>query len=308
MTTVPNNPPLTIISASRRTDIPAFYMPWFMNRLRAGSVAYPNPFGGQVHTVSLRPEHVHSLVFWSKNYRPFLPHLDEIADRGYRFYAHYTITGAPRSLEPHVPDWKAAVEVFRKLAARASPAHVQWRFDPILFTDELGAAFYQERFRQIAAALDGATRRCYFSFAPFYGKVERRLRRMGIRYQDPPLTVRRDLAAALADIADAHGMTLHACCQDALLSQQVHQAHCVDGDLLAALSPDRPAVTERRPTRQGCGCTASRDIGMYDTCAYGCVYCYATQDPAAAVHRWRAHDPNGEMLISGPQPVGSAPD
>ena len=128
MTTVRETPPLTIISASRRTDIPAFYMPWFMNRLRAGLVAYPNPFGGQVHTVSLRPEHVHSLVFWSKTYRPVLP-------RG------------PRSLEPHVPDWKAAVEVFLKLAARTSPAHVQWRFDPILFTDELGAAFYQERFR-----------------------------------------------------------------------------------------------------------------------------------------------------------------
>lgn len=72
-------PTFNIISASRRTDIPAFYMPWFMNRLREGYVAYPNPFSGQIHTISVAPEDVHSIVFWSKNYAPFLPHMDELS-------------------------------------------------------------------------------------------------------------------------------------------------------------------------------------------------------------------------------------
>jgi hypothetical protein len=288
---------MNIISASRRTDVPAFYMPWLMNRLRAGFVRYPNPFGGQVCTVSLQPEDVHSIVFWSKHYGPLLSHLDELDGRGYRFYCHYTITGAPRELEAHVPDWRRAVEVFRSLAERTSPRHVQWRFDPILFTTELGAAFYLERFRDIATALAGATERCYFSFAAFYSKVQRRLHQAGIHYYDPGLEERQSLIGALADIADDCGITLYACCQDGLVGDRVQKAHCVDGDLLSALFPDRPLVSQLRPTRVQCGCFASRDIGMYDACPYGCVYCYANQSRELALARYRAHNSQAEMLL-----------
>lgn len=293
---------MEIISASRRTDIPAFYMPWFMNRLRAGTVSYPNPFSGERCAVSLRPEDVHSIVFWSKFYGPFLPHLEELRQRGYRFYCHYTITGAPRALEPHGPDRRRAVAVAHHLAARTSPRHVLWRFDPIVFTPELGADFYLGRFRELAQSLDGVTVRCYFSFATFYGKVARQLRRAGLQYRDPPLEEKQALVAALADIAEEHGITLYACCQDALVEGKVRRAHCVDGDLLAELFPDRPLVSEARPTRQQCGCVASRDIGMYDTCRFGCVYCYANRGPEIAAARRRTHDPNGEMLVgSGPR-------
>lgn len=298
---MPDEPALNIISASRRTDIPAFYMPWLMHRLDAGNVSYPNPFGGKVSTVSLRPEHVHSIVFWSKHYGTFLDYLDEIEKRGYRFYCHYTITGAPRLLEPHVPAWEHAVQVFRKLARRISPRRVLWRFDPIVFTDELGADFYRDRFRDLAVSLDGSTERCYFSFANFYGKVERRMRPLGIAYTDPPLEEKHALVERLAEIAGEHGITLYACCQEALIQGRVKQAHCVDADLLAELFPDRPLAAVLKPTREQCGCFASRDIGVYESCAYGCVYCYATQSHAAAVSRLRAHDPSGEMLIGSPQ-------
>jgi hypothetical protein len=289
---------MNIISASRRTDIPAFYMPWLMNRLRAGSVDYPNPFGGQVCTISLRPEDVHSIVFWSKYYRQLLPHLDELEECGYRFYCHYTITGAPRALEPHVPDWQQAVQVFRQLSERTSPRHVQWRFDPIVFTDELGADFYTDRFRQLADALTGATHRCYFSFATYYGKVTRQLQCAHIRFFDPPVEEKQALIERMADIADARGITLYACCQDALVAGRVRKAHCVDGDLLAELFPDRPLLSQARPTREQCGCTASRDIGMYDTCPHGCVYCYANQSHKAALSRYHAHNPNEDMLVT----------
>jgi DNA repair photolyase len=284
-----------IISASRRTDIPAFYMPWFMNRLRAGAVAYPNPFGGQVHTLSLRPEDVHSIVFWSKFYGPFLRHVDELQARGYAFYAHYTITGAPGRLEPNVPHREQAVRVFRVLAARTSPRHVQWRFDPILLTDDLDAAYYIDQFRQIAAALEGATTRCYFSFATFYAKVVRRLEKARICYVDPPLEARQTMVETLVTIAADHGITLYACCQADLLNERVRQAHCVDADLLAELFPDRPLPRTARPTRAQCGCFASRDIGMYDTCPFGCLYCYANagQTPAQI-----DHDPHSLVLIS----------
>jgi hypothetical protein len=239
----------TIISASRRTDIPAFYMPWFTNRLRSGTVAYPNPFGGQIHTLSLRAEDVHSIVFWSKFYGPFLRHVDEIQSRGYVFYAHYTITGAPPRREPKVPHWEQAVRAFHDLAARTSPRHVQWRFDPILITDDLGAAYYANRFRQIAAALEGATTRCYFSFAAYYAKAARRLEKAGVHYVDPPLEARQALVETLVAIAADHGITLYACCQADLLNEHVRQAHCVDADLLSELFPDRPLSGTAHPTR-----------------------------------------------------------
>ena len=293
---VTGKPALTIISASRRTDIPAFYMRWFMNRLREGYAAYPNPFSEQIHEVSLAPEDVHSIVFWSKNFAPFLPHMAELDGRGYRYYGHFTITDAPRDLEPHTPPWQRSADVFRQLAERTSPSHVQWRFDPILLTSETTPQDVADRFRHIASALEGYTRRCYVSFATLYRKAARRLAEQGIKVIDPPLAEKTALLADLSGIAADYGITLYACCQDALLGDGIHKARCVDGDLLAELFPDRPLVSEARPTRDQCGCVASRDIGVYDTCPLGCVYCYANRDHAAPVAAFRSHAPDRPAL------------
>jgi hypothetical protein len=203
-----------------------------------------------------------------------------------------------RELEPHVPDWQQSALILRKLAERTSPRHVQWRFDPILFTDTLGEDFYVERFRDIAQSLAGATQRCYFSFALFYDKVERQLRRARIRFRDPPMEEKQALVRAMADIANEYGISLYACCEDALVTGRVHKAHCVDGDLLADLVPERSLVFKFKPTRKQCGCVASRDIGMYDTCPHGCIYCYANQSHQVALERFRAHDPSGAMLVN----------
>ena len=286
-----------IISASRRTDIPAFYAKWFMNRIRAGSVRYANPFGGQVCSVSLQPQDVHSIVFWSKYYGPLLPHLDELAERGYHACFHYTITGAPRQLEPHVPDWTTAVRVVHQLAERSSPRHVFWRFDPILLTDHCTAEWYIDRFRIIADALAGATHRCYFSFACLYGKVIGRLKHAGVHYDEPSAEMKQKIVEAMADIAEQRGIGLYACCQDDVLGGRVQKAHCVDADLLTDLFPDRPMAFEHRPTRRQCGCMASRDIGMYDTCPYACLYCYANGSAERSMQRFRQHDPTAEVLI-----------
>jgi hypothetical protein len=288
---------VNIISASRRTDIPAFYTPWLLARLAAGYARYPNPYSGQPVTVSLRPEDVHTIVFWSRNFAPLLPHLEELARRGYRAYFHATITGVPRALEPYAPPRESSVASLRELAARTSPRHVQWRFDPILLTDELDGAYYVEQFHELAAALAGATERCTFSFATLYPKVVRRLRRHGVRFRDPGLEEKQDVAETLASIGARYGIALYACCQEALLSPAVHQAHCIDGDLLAALSPDRPLDATPRPTRPGCGCVASRDIGVYDTCVHGCLYCYANTNHRTAQARFRTHDPGAEALL-----------
>jgi hypothetical protein len=167
-----------------------------------------------------------------------------------------------------------------------------------VFTDELGIDFCISRFRQLAAALSGATHRCYFSFATYYGKVTRQLQQAHIRFFDPPLAEKQALIEKMANVADEHGIALYACCQDGLAAEKVQKAHCVDGDLLAELFPDRPMVSQPKPTRDQCGCVASRDIGMYDTCPHGCVYCYANQSHQAALSRFHAHKPEGDMLVT----------
>jgi len=265
-----------IISASRRSDIPAFFADWLMECIRAGQVEYASPFGGQIQHASLRPENVHSIVFWSKDYRPLLPHLEELQARGYRLSFHFTITGLPYLLEPRVPSAEVALETLCYLSRRFSPQHVIWRFDPILFSADMEEKYYLEQFWRLGKTLRGRVCRCCFSFVHFYPKVERRLSRLKqIECYDPPLERKRQLARKLAEAAADLRMELYSCCGEELLQPGVKKGHCIDGELLAELFPDRPRITEIRPTRAGCGCYLSRDIGTYGTCRHGCFYCYA---------------------------------
>lgn len=265
-------------------------MPWFIRRLKDEVVRYPNPFSGQEIEISLAPEDVHSIVFWSKNYAPFLGYIPELERGGYGFYCHYTITGMPKKLEPNVPDWETSATVFKQLSARTSPRHVQWRFDPILFTEYLGRDWYLDRFRKIAEVLHGYTHRCYFSFANMYSKVVRRLRSQNIKYLVPTTDEKTEMVNAMHAIASSCEIRLYACCQEDLISANVEKARCVDGLLLSRLFPEKLPVTKTNPTRKGCNCTISRDIGVYNTCPHGCIYCYANQKSDKARHRYRSHN------------------
>lgn len=271
-----------VISASRRTDIPAFYTQWFMERIRAGWVDVASPFGGRHYHVSLKPEDVHSIVFWSKDYRHLLPHLTELEQRDFRLFFHFTITGLPQLYEARVPETETAVETLIHLTQRYSPDHVIWRFDPIVFSTAIQEDQTIERFRQLASAMEGHVRRCYISFLAFYAKVQRRLAKLeGMGVFDPLPERKYELAGRLGEIAIEHGMQLFSCCNDTLIQPGVQQGHCIDGPLLSRLFPDRPPITDLAPSREGCGCYVSKDIGAYDTCDHGCVYCYATRGTLA---------------------------
>lgn len=291
---------MKIISASRRTDIPAYYAEWFMNRIRAGLVEWRNPFSGQIVQTSLASRDVAAIVFWSKNYRPLLPHLSELHDRGFHFVFHFTITGLPQIFESNVPHASEMVKVARQLADTYGPETVLWRYDPILVSSACSLDCHRRRFVILASELAGATTRCYFSFPSFYAKTIRNAaaleRETGIRFTD--LTVQDKIAFAgeLADIAAAHGITMYSCCGDSLLGGRIRKAHCVDAELLARLYPNRITRARLNGTRQDCGCYASTDIGAYDTCPHGCVYCYANANKQVAAERWNLHDPAAERL------------
>jgi hypothetical protein len=290
-----------IISASRRTDIPAFYARWLVNRLRAGWALTYNPFNRRPVIVSLRPQEVAGIVFWSKNFAPLLPHLREIRALGYRYFFLFTLTGLPRIFEPATPPVEEAVAVFRALARQHSPRHLVWRYDPILLTSLTDPDYHLRTFRELCRQLEDYTERCYLSFVDFYPKVRRRLqalaRKEGIEiFLEPDPQLKRQLAQELAKLAANHGIAVFACCEDELLGPGIGKARCVDPELLAPLFELDPKSYPAKPTRPGCGCHESVDIGVYETCPHLCLYCYANTSERRVLSAYRQHDPAAPAL------------
>lgn len=291
---------MNVISASRRTDIPAFYPEWFMNRIREGYVRWMNPLSRAVYQVSLRPEDVGAIVFWSKNYLPLLPYLDELDKADYRMVFHFTITGLPDVFEPQVPNTAELVKCACILSERYGSESVLWRYDPVLISSITSEQYHLDRFRHMCSELEGAVKSSYFSFAVFYGKVLRNSQilknQTGIECMDLPVDDRITLANTLADIAAQHGIEMLSCCGDYLLGDKIKKAHCVDADLLQRLFGDKVGDLATHPTRKECGCYESKDIGTYGTCPHGCVYCYANTNAQAAMQSHERHEPESDML------------
>lgn len=292
---------MAVISASRRTDIPAFYSEWLLNRVRAGFCHWANPFSGQVYRASLAPEDVTAFVFWTRNPRPLLRHLPELDARGYRYTFHFTLTGYGRPLETHNPDPQAAIAAFRLLARHTGPEFLVWRYDPIVISTRTPLAYHRQRFAELAAQLEGSTRRCTYSFLDFYGKTRRNLAAVtaqhGYYFREPTVLERQDLLEDLSAIAEQHGMTLVSCCEeDHTRIPRVYRGSCVDLDLLSHLTNQPALVLKPHPTREHCGCVHSIDIGSYDTCLFGCTYCYATNSRNVAQRQRAAHDPHDTIL------------
>ncbi len=281
-----------IVSASRRTDIAAFYSRWFLNRLRAGFCEVFNPFGGGLRRVSLLPGECVGFVFWTRHAAPLVSALPEIERAGFHFYFQYTITGYGPPLEIRNPDTQNAVRTLRALADRISPERVEWRYDPLVLSSATPPEYHLRRFESLAQQLEGSTRRCYFSFVDYYGKTKRNLARIeGASFTDPAMEQKTALVASLDAIATARGITLYSCCEPELAGGRVQPARCVDSELLGLGDGFHP-----RPTREGCGCVESVDIGAYDTCRFSCAYCYATSSREAAVRRAATHDPDATAL------------
>lgn len=289
-----------IISASYRTDIPAFYGDWFANRLRAGYCYVANPYSGQPIRVSLAAEDVAGIVFWTRNIGPFLPKLAVLSQRGYPFIVQYTITGYARALERSVLSAERTVDHVRRLAAECGPRVPVWRYDPIVLSSLTPADFHRQHFEHLARALQGASDEVVISFAQIYRKTLRNMnaaaRRHSFTWEDPVDEIKRALVLELAQVAKAHGIQLTVCAQPEYVVGDARPAYCIDAARLSDVA-GRPIIAPMKGNRPGCACYAARDIGEYDTCPHGCVYCYAVADRRKALRRHKAHDPSGEFLF-----------
>lgn len=290
-----------ILSASYKTDIPAFYGEWFLRRLRAGYCLAVNPVGRQVFRVAMDRASVEGIVFWTKNLAPFFARLEDVRAMGYPFYIQYTITAAPRELETMVVSADRSVRLAREVVRRHGPRTVVWRYDPIVITSLTPLSFHRHTFPRLAAALEGTTDEVVISFAHYYAKTRRNLadaaRLHGFSMEDPTTEQqRRELAEELAQCAAAHGMRLTCCSQGSYTSQCIGAARCVDAGRLSDVAGGRIRAPEKG-NRPDCKCADCRDVGEYDTCPHGCVYCYAVQNRPVALARYRRHDPAGEFLF-----------
>jgi len=293
-----------IISASYKTDIPTFYGEWFMNRLRAGYCKMVNPFNHKTVRVSLLRAEVDGFVFWTKNLGPFYKHLHEIKQRGFPFIIQYTINAYPKALEFSVVDSSKSVDYFKRAAEEYGSRVCVWRYDPIVIASVSSKEYHLDSFERLARQLRGSTDEVVISFAHLYKKTLKNMnwaaKEFAFSWHDPSLDEKRELAGELAQISKANGIQLSICAQRDYLVQGAVDARCVDARRLEDTSGKRITAIQKG-NRDECSCFASRDIGEYDTCPHGCVYCYAVINRELAQKRYREHDPSSDFLFKPQQ-------
>ena len=293
-----------IISASRRTDIPTYYSEWFFNRLREGYVLVRNPMNArQISRISLSPEAVDGIVFWTKNPVPMLSLLGELEP--YPYYFQFTLTAYGRDVEPNLPGKNGVlIPAFQELSRMAGRERVVWRYDPIFLSDRYTVEYHCRYFRVLAAKLGEYTEKCTVSFLDFYRSTARNMRSLHIR--EMTAAQQREMMERFSEIAGEYGLYIDTCSEAISLEDLgISHASCVDRERLERIGGYRLKAGRDRNQREECGCAASVDIGAYDTCGNGCLYCYATDSPPRAAERVRAHRPDSPILFGtvGPEDV-----
>ncbi len=292
-----------IISASRRTDIPAFYSEWFINRLRAGWCFVPNPRNyQQLSFLSLIPEKVAAIVFWSKNPTPLMKYLDEIDQRGYRYYFQLTLNDYPVELEPALPPINVRIETIKKLSERLGSLRVIWRYDPIIISNQTPITYHIEKFSQLSESLKGYTSRVMVSFVDYYQKTDSRLEKLhkvGFEFEKEfEYTAEVSiLMRKLGEIARQNGIEIFTCAEEFNFSNcRVMPGCCIDPTLIQKIWSVKVDARKDPSQRPKCLCSVSKDIGINDTCLHGCTYCYATRKNITAKRRNSEHDLSSPVL------------
>lgn len=263
-----------ILSVSRRTDIPACYPEWFMDRIAEGFVMVRNPFNhDQIRKVCLSPGSVDCIVFWTKNAGPLMEYLPVLDDMGYRYMFQYTITPYGSSLEKNLPDKNIIVENLLKLSEHVGNGRLVWRYDPICMDPFYDPERHINDFEKICHRIHDAVDHVIISFMDMY----RKNRDCGLR---PPSSEEISyMAIGIGSAAASYGLSVNTCCEaHDLLRYGISKGACIDAHTIEKICGHPLSVKKSAGQRADCLCAESIDIGTYNTCTNGCVYCYAT-DP-----------------------------
>lgn len=279
-----------ILSVSRRTDIPNYYSEWFYNRIKVR-----NPMNyHQISEIKITPDLVDCIVFWTKNPLPMIERLDEL--NKYNYYFQFTLTGYAKDIEMNLPNKKTSmIPIFQELSRKIGKQKVIWRYDPIFFSERYTVDYHLKAFESIAKALNGYTEKCVISFVDIYPKNKKNMNKIAMYDLDEEAL--KNFAKKLWRIADENHMEIGSCAEKIDLGECgiVHNS-CIDKELIEKIIGCRLKAKKDKNQRTECGCIESVEIGAYNTCKNGCVYCYANYSPKSVETNSAKHDPMSPLL------------
>lgn len=284
-----------ILSVSRRTDIPNYYSEWFFNRLKEGFLYVRNPMNfHQISEIKISPDVVDCIVFWTKNPLPMMERLDEL--EAYNYYFQFTLTGYGNDVERNLPNKKTSViPIFQELSNRIGKEKVVWRYDPIFFSNRYNVQYHLKAFRSIAEALSGYTEKCVISFLDIYPKNKKNMDNLlSYDLSDSEL---RGFAKELSNIAKENHIKIGSCAEKIDLDEYgiIHNS-CIDKELIEKIIGCKLKINKDKNQRIECGCVESVEVGTYNTCKNGCVYCYANYSAKSVESNFQKYDPLSPLL------------
>jgi hypothetical protein len=287
-----------IISTGMRTDIPAFYSKWFINRIRAGYVCTRNPYNeSQVTKYLLDEKLVDCLCFCTKNPAPLFAYFDELAK--FRQFWFVTITPYGREIEPYVPDKMTVIKSFQTLSQKVGINAVGWRYDPIFYGMGWDRQKHIEVFERMAKLLNGYTHTCVISILDMYNKVKRNVPDI----YPPDKQEQLILLKEFVRIGKQNGITIKGCYEgDFLKEVGVDCSGCQTQEDIERAIGVKLNVPNRKNARGQCNCLLGNDIGIYNSCGHLCKYCYANADKQVVLSNMKKHNPDSPFLIGGNQP------
>jgi hypothetical protein len=264
-----------IISASRRTDIPAFFGKWFIDSIKKGIIEVKNPYNVNIKkTVSLLPYDVDCIVFWTKNAIPFMKYLPVIDDLGYNYYFLYTITAYNNDIEKNLPAKELIINNFKNLSQNIGNNKLIWRYDPVFFTDVYNDDFHLNQFENLSKQLNDYSNTCITSFLTSYRKCKTKMKNLNIIEKSN--IEKANFLKKMIDIANKYNFKLQTCAIDNSINDIVKIAgKCIDNIIINNITGKNFAYQKDKTQRTTCLCHKSIDIGEYRTCKYDCIYCYA---------------------------------
>lgn len=285
-----------ILSVSRRTDIPAFYSDWFINRIKEGYVLVRNPMSYHaVSKVNIQPGVVDCIVFWTKNPAPLIPHLATL-DQNYKYYFQYTLNAYGREIEPNLPSLDERIETFIKISSLLGSNRIIWRYDPIIITEKYTLEWHKKAFDYISSKLSGYTDSCVFSYLDMYDKISNNMRNINAIPID--LSLMKNIALTLNNVAITKNIKLKTCSEEIELDELgIEHSCCIDPILISKILGCELRSKKDTNQRSSCGCVESIDIGQYNTCQHGCKYCYANYSLNSVISNVRKHNPHSPMLL-----------
>lgn len=284
-----------ILSVSRRTDIPNYYSEWFFNRLKEGFLYVRNPMNfHQISEIKISPDVVDCIVFWTKNPLPMMERLDEL--EAYNYYFQFTLTGYGNDVERNLPNKKTSViPIFQELSNKIGKEKVVWRYDPIFFSNRYNVQYHLKAFRSIAEALSGYTEKCVISFLDIYPKNKKNMDNLlSYDLSDSEL---RGFAKELSNIAKENHIKIGSCAEKIDLDEYgiIHNS-CIDKELIEKIIGCKLKINKDKNQRIECGCVESVEVGTYNTCKNGCVYCYANYSAKSVESNFQKYDPLSPLL------------